>query len=163
NQGTTYSNVYYLSSVGKVYDFFRGNNYDPHVLTSTDQGGSFSYAGHLLMDPGNSSGQRPYLKYTSNGTDRVYFITTEAHPRDANTGVYAVYMPTHGHLQGRDGPDIGTPGTTPGTAVSATAFTTVLAPNQVVNGTTRTRAWTTDVQLDSTGKPYMLFTSRVNN
>jgi autotransporter-associated beta strand protein len=163
NQGTTYSNVYYLSGSNKVYDFFRGNNYDPHVLSSTDQGGSFSYSGHLLMDPGNSAGQRPYVKYTSNGTDRVYFITTEAHPRDANTGIYAGYMTTDGHLHKLDGSDIGTLGTNTGTAVSATGFTTVLAPNQVVNGTTRTRAWTTDIQLDSTGKPYMLFTSRVNN
>src|SRR2546423_13277972 len=32
NLGATYSNAYYLSSTGRTYDFYRGNNYDPHML-----------------------------------------------------------------------------------------------------------------------------------
>jgi autotransporter-associated beta strand protein len=161
NQGTTYSNPFYLSSIDKVVNLYRGNNYDPHLVTSTDSGGgSFTYTGHVLMDPANSSGQRPYLKYASNGVDRIYFITSEAHPRDLNTGIYAGYLNASGQLFRLDGTNIGSLGTNAGAVTSATAFTTVLAPNQIVNGTTRSRAWTTDVALDGGGNPYMLFTSR---
>ena len=163
NQGTTYSNVYKLSSTGVTYDFYRGNNYDPHVLTSTDDGSTYTYKGHLLMDPANSSGGRPYLRYASNGVDKIFFSTSTGHPRDANTGVFVGYLGANNRLYNLNGTDLGGLGTNTGTAVSASAFTPVLPANTVVNGTTRTHGWTTDIQLDSGGNPYMGFTSRVNS
>ncbi|MGC4032410.1 MAG: BNR-4 repeat-containing protein [Tepidisphaeraceae bacterium] len=163
NQGTTYANVFRMAN-GVTYNFYRGNNYDPHVLTSTDDGATFSYTGHLLMDPANGSGARPYVKYASNGVDKIYFSTSTGHPRDSNTGVYAGYLSTvNNHVYTLSGTDLGALGTNTGTAASASAFTPVLPANTVVNGTTRTHVWTTDVALDSAGNPYMGFTSRVNS
>jgi autotransporter-associated beta strand protein len=162
NQGTTYSNAYYLSGTGRTYDFFRGNNYDPHLLGSADSGSTWSYTGHLLMDPANGSNLRPYLKYTSNGVDRVYFISTETHPRESNTGIWAGYItPANGNVYRIDGTAVGTLGTNTGTAVSVQALSPVFPANSVVDGTARTNAWTTDLALDNSGNPYTVFTSRV--
>ena len=47
----------------------------------------------------------------------------------------------------------------------ASDFTPLLVGNTVspTNGLLMTRAWTTDVQLDSAGMPYAVFTARVND
>jgi len=153
---TTYANVFRLSAEGKTYNFTRTVGYDPNVMTSTNDGSSWSYVGKLLQDPANGDATRPYVKYASNGTDKVYFITTEGHPRDVNNGIYAGYM-QGGNLFKTDGTLVGALGSAP----SATSFSTVLGVNSVVGGTTRTNAWTTDLSLDGAGNPVAAFTSRV--
>ncbi|MGC4033457.1 MAG: BNR-4 repeat-containing protein [Tepidisphaeraceae bacterium] len=163
NRGTTYSNVYTLSSTGLTYDFFRGHNYDPHVLVSSNDGTTYTYAGHLLMDPGNSAGQRPYVRYASNGVDKVFFLTTTGHPNEGSTSIYAGYMDAQQRVHSLDGTDLGPLGTYNGVATSVAACTPVMMYNTGVNGTARTHMWSTDIELDSSGKPYFGFTSRVNS
>lgn len=154
--GTTYNNVYRLASEGNTYNFTRTTGFDPNVLRSSDDGATWTNLGKLLQDPANSDSTRPYLRYTSNNTDKVHFISTEGHPRDVNNGIY------HGYVQGSnvyrsDGTLVGALGSAP----SVASFTTVFAPNSVVGGTTRTNAWTTDIALDASGNPVIAFTSRV--
>jgi autotransporter-associated beta strand protein len=113
------------------------------------------------MDPGNSASLRPYVKYMSNGTDRVYFISTQSHPRESNTGIYAGYItPVDGNIHQINSAIVGTLGTNTGTAVSVTSLSTIFAaqPEGVIGN--RTHFWTTDLSLDSAGNPYALFTSR---
>lgn len=159
--GVTYSNVFYLSAADRTYNFVRTDGYDPNFLVSNDQGSTWSYGGRVLRDPGGLSSGRPYLKYASNGTDRIFFITTEQHPRDYNNGIYAGYM-QGGQLYCMDGTLVGPAGDSVATAASARDFTRVLAPNEVIAGATRTHAWTTDLAIDADGRPYAVFTSRVN-
>lgn len=158
--GATYNNVFRLAAEGKTYNFTRTNGYDPNFLVSSDDGSNWTYGGYLLRDPAGSSSGRPYVKYASDGQSRIYFLTTEQHPRDNNNGVYAGYMES-GKLYRMDGSLVGNPGTNVATAPSATTFTTVMAPNTVIDGETRTHGWTTDMALDATGKPYAIFTGRV--
>lgn len=160
--GTTYSNVFHLSGEGKTYNFTRTHGYDPNFLVSSDQGSTWSYGGYLLRDPADSDSTRPYLKYASNGTDKVHFITTQGHPRNVNNGIYAGYY-QGGNTYTTDGTLIGPVGDNASvSAPSVTAFGTVIAPNTVVGGTSRTHFWTTDLALDSGGNPYAAFTSRVD-
>ena len=54
---------------------------------SSDDGESFSYFGRLSSTPttGYVAG---YYKYWSNGTDRIDFVATEAHPRDNDNSLW---------------------------------------------------------------------------
>lgn len=156
--GATYNNVFRLSSEGKTYNFTRTLNFDPNYQISTNDGSSWSYGGRLLRDPANSTSGRPYLKYASNHTDKIHFITTEGHPRDYNNGIY------HGYIQNSmmyrsDGTLVGNLGAEP----IANVFTPVMPQNMSLGGATRTHGWTTDLALGSDGTPYALFTSRVDS
>jgi hypothetical protein len=156
----TYSNLYYLPAEERLYDFSRAINDDPSILISTDQGDSFSYAAKLLTEEklGYVNG---YTKYTSNGKDRIDFITTEHHPRDYNNSVY------HGYIQG------GKLYRTDGTVVDEDIFhskghvqtelSKVFAANTMVDGTIMTHAWTMQVALDPQGQPIALISCRADD
>ena len=79
----TYNNVYYLpddnGGSGRLYNFTRADNWDPTVHVSYDQGSSWTHTGKLLTQGG--TGDRPYVRYTSDG-EKIHFIATEEHPRD---------------------------------------------------------------------------------
>lgn len=154
----TYANLFFLAAEGKTYDFNRSVGYDPNYLVSTDQGSTWAHGGKLLRDPADSDVGRPYVKYATNGVDRIDFITTEAHPRDQDTGVYHGYLRA-GKLYRSEGTLVGALGTAP----RADAFTPLLLPGQIVDGTPRNRAWTTDLSLDADGAPIAVFTSRVDD
>jgi hypothetical protein len=109
--GVTYSNVFRLAAEGgprgRLYDFYRGEGWDPNAITSDDDGESWSEPQRLLMGQG-----RPYVRYASNGRDRIDFICTDQHPRSADNSVY------HGFLRGERihrsrGLEIGTLGRVP--------------------------------------------------
>jgi len=60
NDNATYNNLYYLpdddGGNGRLYNFSRTNNWDPNVLTSSDDGSTWSYGGKLLTQGGSSAG-----------------------------------------------------------------------------------------------------------
>ena len=156
----TYSNLFYLPAEGKTYDFSRAINDDPSILISSDEGQTWAYAAKLLTEEklGYVNG---YTKYTSNGKDRIDFITTEHHPRDYNNSIY------HGYIQG------GKLHKSDGTVVdgdifhseghSQTELTTVLAANSMFDGTIMSHAWTMEVSLDSSGNPIALVSARADD
>jgi hypothetical protein len=167
--GTTYSNLHYLADenggAGRLYNIARTVGFDPNVLTSTDDGQTWTYGGRLLDWPtpagdpkftGND-GSRPYLKYTSNGSNEIHFITTEDHPRAYDNSIY------HGVI--RDGKVYDSWGAVvddnlfDGAAARPNQYTTVWD----TDGNSGGFAWTTDLQLDELGRPYALFTTRANN
>lgn len=146
--GTTYSNVYRLSSTQKTYNFHRGIGRDPNYMISEDDGETWSYGGRLFSFNG-----RPYVRYASNDVDRVHFITTEDHPRHYNNSIY------HGFLQGEelytsDGKKVDSLSTSRNTPLTPQSFT------RVYNGNSENRtnvAWTSDIALDSNDNPYIAF------
>ena len=87
----TYSNPWYIGST--IYSMERSVGTDPAVLSSTDNGANFSYYGRL-MDTQQVGYVAGYFKYWGNNTDRIDFVGTEAHPRDADTSLY------HGYISG---------------------------------------------------------------
>jgi hypothetical protein len=157
----TYSNLFYLPAENRTYNLARANNRSPNMMLSHDYGDRWTYGGKLLSTQVNVGYVNGYLKYASNGVDRIDFIATEHHPRDFNNSIY------HGYIQG------GTLHQSDGTRVDEDIFDNA-APNQPAltkvfaadpeNGSqVYTRAWTIDLAVDRTGNPYAIFTTRAND
>jgi len=156
----TYSNLHFLSAEKRLYNFLRGINHDPTIMISVDDGNTFSYAGKLFTKTliGYSNA---YVKYASNGVDRIDLICTEHHPRDFNNSIYHGFI-RGGKLHTSDG------SVTDGNVFSdqgrsQTHLTRVFAADSVWNGETMTHAWTTDLRLDQEGHPVALITCRAND
>jgi hypothetical protein len=164
--GTTYSNLYNLSAenggAGRLYNFTRTVGFDPNVLVSADQGSTWSYGGRLLNDTGTTSqGQRPYVRYTANGTDTIHFIATDGHPRNvATNSIYYGYI--------RNGQVFKSGSAAPvdanlfdGTAPKPSDYAKIFQGGPVPGSPNNGPAWTTDIQLDAAGNPYIAFSVRV--
>jgi hypothetical protein len=159
-ENVTYSNLFYLSAENRAYDFTRGVNLDPSILVSYDMGDTWTFGGKLLtLDRvGYVNG---YVKYASNGVDRIDFITTEHHPRDFNNSVY------HGYVQG------GKLHRSDGTVVDENVFdndgkpntelTPVFLADSKINGELMTHGWIVDIRLDHDGYPCAIISCRAND
>jgi hypothetical protein len=133
-----------------LYDFVRGERFDPEVIASADVGRTWARLGRVLRDPLDGAYSRPYVQYSPAHDGRIDLIATETHPRDSQTSVY------HGFIQaGRLYDSAGTLLGPLGSAVPVTALTRVWAPSSAE------RAWTADIALDPvTGLPTVVFSVR---
>jgi autotransporter-associated beta strand protein len=160
--GTTYNNIYHLvddnGGAGRTYNFTRAANFDPVVQISSDEGSTWSSVGKLLTQGGG--GDRPYLRYASDGK-KIHFIATEEHPRDFLNSVY------HGYIQ--DGVLYNSLGAVidgnlfDSAGVSPTALTPVFSNGTSFNDTVMNRAWTISMKVDNTGNPVGIFSARAND
>ncbi|HZZ26974.1 MAG TPA: BNR-4 repeat-containing protein [Pirellulales bacterium] len=99
--GNTYGNPFYLSVPNEVVSFSRAIGYDPNYSTYTSLGNAtptFTYGGHWMYwrNPNNEAltggNGRPYVKYASNGSNTVWFATTEDSPQNYLNSLYVGYM-----------------------------------------------------------------------
>ncbi len=154
----SYSNLMSLSSEnhgrGRLYDFYRGEEYNPNLLISDDEGRSWRYGGRLLTVPG----QRPYVRYSSNGTDRINFIASEGHPLDINgDSVRAGYV-QGGRVHGTNGADLGPLDG----SVRFDQLTRVFDGTPSGDGVeSDIDAWPTDIEQDGAGRPVVAFAVRL--
>ncbi|MEX0601159.1 MAG: BNR-4 repeat-containing protein, partial [Rhodothermales bacterium] len=146
----TYSNLYGMAAegpAGRIYNFTRTRHWDPNFVVSDDQGESWAYGGRLI--DGGGSEQRPYVRYAGNGIDAIHFITTEGHPRDFANSVY------HGYVH--DGRSY----RSDGTLVDENIFDEEAPPahafTRVFSGDENNVAWTSDIELDGDGRPYIAY------
>ena len=147
--GVTYSNLHLIRNADDqpvLYDFFRGSGWDPNVLRSMDSGANWESIGRLMAGPG-----RPYLKYASDD-QRVHFVASEQHPRDADNSLW------HGYLEGQElhdsnGNVIGYLGTE---SPAPSAYT------RIFEGRPDGVAWPVDLQLDVNGRPVVIYTVQVD-
>lgn len=147
---TTYSNLYRLASegaVGRIYNFTRTRGWDPNFIFSDDQASSWAYGGRLI--DGGGSEQRPYVRYAGNGIDEIHFIATEQHPRDHPNSIY------HGYVSG------GKSYRSDGAVVDEDIFDEDAPPaaafTRVFHGDVDNVAWTSDIELDADGRPYVAY------
>ena len=146
--GVTYSNVHEVRDEDGqrvIYDFYRGEGWDPNVLRSVDAGANWESMGRLMSGPG-----RPYLKYASDG-ERVHFVATEQHPRDADNSLW------HGYLEGQDlhqsnGDVIG---------YLRTESPEPSAYGRIFEGRPDAVAWPADLELDANGHPVVIYTVQI--
>jgi hypothetical protein len=157
----TYSNLFYLEAEDRTYNFARANNRSPNMMISDDYGDSWAYGGKLFSTPVNVGYVNGYLKYASNGVDRIDFIATEHHPRDFNNAIY------HGYIQGgkmyRSDGTLVDSNIFDNSAPNQTAMTKVFTPDPENGSQVNSRAWTTDLHIDGAGNPYAIFTTRAND
>ncbi|UCD52618.1 MAG: BNR-4 repeat-containing protein [Phycisphaerales bacterium] len=144
--GVTYSNLFFLSDEGdgngRLYDFYRGEQWNPNWIFSDDSGASWQYGGRLIAFAG-----RPYVKYASNNRDTIHFITTEHHPHSFPNSIYHAYL--------KDG----VPHRSDGTAIHG-AGEGPIRPDQATTICTGDKdhvAWMCDLHLDSDGYPYLAY------
>jgi hypothetical protein len=140
-QPLSYSNPYYLSSEDRIYNFTR-SNITPRATWSDDHGESWTNGNTLV------GGDRPYIKFASNGTDEIHFLVNDGHPgwQDNNSTYHGYYK--NGNLYGSDGTVISSLDSGLASASQATL---------VYQGNAQDRSWATDLALDPTGKPVAVF------
>jgi hypothetical protein len=196
--GNTYANPFYLSVDNTLYNFSRSVGYDPNYSYFTglnainDASLTYHYGGHFMywinpnngINGANGGAGRPYVKYASNGIDKIWFVNTEDHPQNYFNSLYAGYISF-------DASGVGTVHRSDGTIVSgsngqlSTSQTPFPAPannnaaaiasgtgysysptafTKVFNGSGNSVAsWASDVTLDSNGNPALVFSVRKNN
>jgi hypothetical protein len=164
--GTTYCNLHLLpADGGRIYDFTRTGDLDPHRLASLDMGDTWTAAGRLLSWPKpvgdpkftGRDGSRPYLKYANNGVDAVHFIASDDHPRAYDNSIY------HGVIRNGKAYDsfgrVVDGDISDDDAKQPRDYTTVFDTDASPLG----HAWPTDLALDDRGLPYAVFTARADN
>ena len=150
---TTYNNLRLAADASGnpvLYDFIRGERFDPEVIASADLGRTWIRLGRVLRDPEDDVNTRPYVQYSQARDGRIDLFATEAHPSKVQTSVY------HGYIEaGLVHDSAGTVLGTLGSAVPVTSLTRVWAP------TGAERAWTSDIVSDPvSGSPTVVFSVR---
>jgi hypothetical protein len=155
-----YSNLYYLSTEGRVYDFARANHRCPNILISTNMGDTWAYGGILATNTSNTY-NKGYYRYWGNGVDRIDFIFTEQHPRDTMTSIY------HGYIRGQK--SYRSDGTLTDDNVLDTLripsfgdFTKVFGDSTFLAGYLMRRCWNTDVVRYDDGTMVTIATARTS-
>jgi hypothetical protein len=142
----TYSNLFLLRNAGRgrrrIYNFYRGEYWNPNWIVSDDMGQSWQYGGRLIAFDG-----RPYVKYASNGLDTIHFVATEHHPHNYPDSIYHAYL-KNGKLHKSDGTVIRAMDDAPIEPEQAT---------MVFAGDVDHVAWPCDIHLDSDGNPCIAY------
>ena len=163
----TYANLYAMKSEGKLYNFFRGIQFNPTFVTSTDGGKTWGDETHFIASE-VSGGARPYCRYAGNGTDTVYISFTDGHPRKVGNSLY--------YAEFRDGKFW----KADGTLIKDLKIDGPLRPSEadvVYKGSGGTRdakysgadisvtnsAWTSSMAVDSNGYPHIAYTVYLTN
>lgn len=142
----TYSNVFRLKS-GRIYNFYRGFDYDPNYMFSDDDGRTWRLGGRLVK---GLDGYGPYAKYAFDGDRTIHFVATEDHPRLYDNNLYHGII-RDGSVLHSDGTRMGPLSDSPETRVSVANMTNIFS------GDPDNTAWMTDLELDDQQRPVVLF------
>ncbi|HYC70924.1 MAG TPA: BNR-4 repeat-containing protein [Opitutaceae bacterium] len=149
-RGITYANPFVLTAEDNaLWVFWRGSDFKPTFSVSRDGGETWSAQRTLISEHGRDTGNRPYVKYWSDGKGRIDLIFTDGHPRNeaANSLYFVRYE--RGAFWRADGTKIATLDELP------------LQPSQcdrVYDGRTAGRAWIWSVVEDPQGHPVIGYT-----
>lgn len=161
----TYSNVYQLTGEeDRIFNFHRGQGFNPNCTISDDDGATWSYGWRLMQRTGadlvddprytGMDGRRPYVCYASNGRDAIHFMATDDHPRAYDNSIYHGYYRS-GNLYSSGGDLLASPGSGQ-EPLEPSDFT------EVFRGDADHVAWCCDLRLDRSGNPYMAFSVQVD-
>ncbi len=146
----TYANPFQLPAEGgRIYNFWRGIDFNPTWSASDDGGATWTRAAsHVYF----RKDERPYVKYASNARDAIHFAFTEAHPN--RTGPTSLYHACYraGALHRSDGTKVRALAEGPIVPAEAT---------RVYDGAAAGtgEAWVWDIALDPEGRPVIAYTS----
>ncbi|MEP6662832.1 MAG: immunoglobulin domain-containing protein, partial [Verrucomicrobiota bacterium] len=158
----TYNNLHYLptegTGQGRIYDFFRSRtatSWDRHCIYSDDLGTNWNYGGRLTGQ--SNVTVRPYIKYADNGSNRIYFLTTE---NNGGPSVWSGYVEA-GKVFRMNG-TVSDANLFDNTAPPVSNLTPVLISGTVVNGASMQNLWSSDLALDTNGFPIATFRANAN-
>jgi hypothetical protein len=144
----TYSNLFYLKSSGRIYNFYRGENWNPNFIFSDDDAQTWVCGGRLIAFDG-----RPYVKYASDNVDTIHFVTTEHHPRNYDNSIYHAFL-KDGCVYRSDGSPIKKISEGPIQPSDATL---------VYKGSAASVAWPIDLHLDKGGRPFVVYSVQTDD
>jgi hypothetical protein len=156
-----YSNLYYLSAEGRMYNFARANHRCPNFIYSTDMGDNWSFGGQLSTNNTNSY-NKGYYKYWGNGVDRIDFILTEEHPRDGATSMYHGYI-YNGQTHATDGTVVDENVFDAVNLPTFLDFTMIFKEGTVIDGNTMRKIWNADLMRYDDGTIAAILTARIND
>ncbi|WP_051235497.1 glycoside hydrolase family 88 protein [Marinimicrobium agarilyticum] len=87
DEPVTYMNLFHLEDEDTLYNFYRGIEWNPTLVTSNDGGETWGDAIHFIKSEVEGR-NRPYPRYASNNKDTVGVSFTDAHPRVYGTSLY---------------------------------------------------------------------------
>lgn len=152
--GLTYQNLLQLKAENnRIYNFFRGIDFNPSFVYSDDDGKTWSQA-YKVFASGENSSHRPYVKYATNDNDRIDFIFTDGHPRNSpHNNVYHLYL-TAGVFYNSAGEKIST------LEQIKTQPIDVAQGTKIFDGsTTNGRGWVWELEYTQEGEPHAGFIS----
>jgi hypothetical protein len=153
NRGVTYNNVFELSAEpGHIYNFMRGIQWNPTLNLSDDDGQTWRPPVHLIRWP-----DRPYVRYASNGRDRIDLAFTEGSPATASNSIYHVYL-QGGVLHRTDGSPVAKLGES--TPIEPRQATEVFRFGSVYPGA---NTWIWDIALDRRDAPVIVHLVRISS
>lgn len=104
NLGFCYSNPVMLSEEGnRTYIFFRGRNFKPNFVSTTDFKKWDKPITLVVNDSIYGEEGRPYMKVATNNKNKIFFAFTDAHPRNRATNSIYFMMYKDGKLCGANG------------------------------------------------------------
>jgi hypothetical protein len=143
----TYANPFRLDGEGgKLFLFNRSVGFHPTITTSDDEGKTWSKS--LKMIAG--SGERPYVRYCSDGATIIHIAFTDGHPRnEPNNSIYYMRY-TKGAFYKADGTVIRN--------LADLAARPILPSeaDRVYDGRTSGKAWIWDIAQDAKGAPVLV-------
>lgn len=160
----TYMNLYELKNEGKLYNFYRGINFNPSFVTSSDHGKTWTDPVHFFKNEVGGR-HRPYARYVGNGVDTIGVSITDAHPRNYGNSLYYFEFRT-GNFYNVDG-----------TLIKNLKADGPLLPSEtekIYTGSETQKkpegfesvpnaAWTSSVAFDSQGNPHIGYTLYLSN
>ena len=159
----TYMNLLPLADEGKLYNFFRGIEFNPSFITSTDGGKTWGEPTHFIQDE-VAGIHRPYARYIGNGADTVHVSFTEAHPRDFGNSIYYAAF-REGKFFGADGrliKDLKADGPLkPSEADLVFKGSGLEGRGQDLSAPGS--AWTSSIAIDARGRPHIGYTLYLSN
>lgn len=164
NDNVTYMNLFPLSKEGKLYNFFRGIEFNPTLVTSADHGTTWGQPVHFIKSEVKGR-QRPYARYVGNGADTVHVSFTDGHPRNVGNSIYYATF--------RDGKFYKADGTfikdlkKDGPLLPSEAECVYTGSGQATDGrhgqSAPNSAWTSSMSLDEKGCPHIGYTLYLSN
>lgn len=154
NSGVTYSNLAFLAQEndgrGRVYNIFRSAGETLHLITSDDQGRTWTNRGRIFTP------FRAYIRMVSDGQKRISFVITNGHPANFDgTSLYGGYIEDDAIHR----PD-GTRLATLGDPVDPVDLSLVFS-GTAARADRQTDAWGSDIALDANGNPVVTFSTTV--
>ncbi|WP_010422799.1 BNR-4 repeat-containing protein [Anaerophaga thermohalophila] len=146
----TYANPFMLSAEkNRIFLFGRWMGFKPVMIWSDNQGENWSNSRVVICPQPFDSGNRPYVKYYSDGKTRIHMAFTDGHPRNEplNSIYYAYYE--KGRFYRVDGSLICTIDSLPFEPREATL---VYKANSKDG-----RAWIYDIKADENGYPVIAY------
>ncbi len=146
-----YSNLVYLGSEKRIYNFYSVYDNSPSLVMSDDFG--FSWNKEIKFMCGSKSGTSPYMRVTDNGRNRVDIIYTDGHPRtEDHNNIYHIFFQNQSFFSS-EGKKIG--------SLRKTQKMPLLPSDgtMVYNGNSKGPGWVWDIEYDNCENPLVVFIS----